>query len=602
MRFPTATLFLLAATLDLPGQALDNSRLQGRWWFREIALAAREPRSAIGEITFNGAGGYQISGQRGIGMGAAENWSAAGAYRVRPSGIVELSDPLVTGATVNARLGQGMVIGSTTETPNTWTLFVAVPAGSSTTSDNLTGQWAAASLDLGSDLTRVRNTFFRLTIQPGSQLAPFTVNGQGMAYGPAPVTQSYLGGSLALTDPAGAGVMRFQISPTSAPALLGPQKQLLCSADRNVLILGEPAISHDLLIAIRMLPAGSGSNQTLQGLHVAANLRYESNQASSFSGAANLTGAGRAVWTQRLRHSAGVIDFTGLNAYGLSADGTGTLDLRRLAAGQGGYFLASAVSPADSNSYEILLGAKAVPAPTAAGPFLNPQGVVSAASFAPVGSPIAPGAFIALFGSGLASTTTVASGYPFPSALGGVQVLVNGAPAPVYVVSPTQINFLVPYATPSGTARLQVVTPSGRSNEVEVTVAATAPGVYSTAANGLGAGAILQANFTLVTPQNPARRGSAVLLYLTGLGAVTPAVADGAASSTSVLSRVNGPVKVYIGGREAAISFAGLAPGFAGLYQINAVVPAGITPGSAVPLAIETAEGFTDLVDIAVAP
>jgi uncharacterized protein (TIGR03437 family) len=139
-----------------------------------------------------------------------------------------------------------------------------------------------------------------------------------------------------------------------------------------------------------------------------------------------------------------------------------------------------------------------------------------------------------------------------------------------------------------------------KSNSVDVPLAATAPGIFSTTQNGLGDGAILHANFTAVNAASPAQRGETVLLFLTGLGAVSPAVADGAVAPSNPLSQMVGPIAVYVGGvASTSISFSGLAPSLAGLYQVNFVIPAG-TPSGEVSLAIQTVEGYTDLVNIAI--
>jgi uncharacterized protein (TIGR03437 family) len=106
----------------------------------------------------------------------------------------------------------------------------------------------------------------------------------------------------------------------------------------------------------------------------------------------------------------------------------------------------------------------------------------------------------------------------------------------------------------------------------------------------------------VVSASHPARRGDTVLIFMTGLGAVSPAVPDGAAAPLNPLSTVAAPVNVYIGGVPAPVSFRGLAPGFASLYQLNATVPASAPGGANVPLAVETPDGFHDQVDIAVAP
>ena len=91
------------------------------------------------------------------------------------------------------------------------------------------------------------------------------------------------------------------------------------------------------------------------------------------------------------------------------------------------------------------------------------------------------------------------------------------------------------------------------------------------------------------------------MIYLTGLGAVSPAVADG--MGPTGLSRSNSIEAIYFGATSAdisSISFEGLTPGYAGLYQINVTIPLGVEPGAAVPLGIQTISGFTDMVDIAI--
>jgi uncharacterized protein (TIGR03437 family) len=140
------------------------------------------------------------------------------------------------------------------------------------------------------------------------------------------------------------------------------------------------------------------------------------------------------------------------------------------------------------------------------------------------------------------------------------------------------------------------------SNRVTVPVSRSSPGIYTTSQNGIGSGAILKTDFTIVSAANAPRRGDTILIYLTGLGALNPALSDGAAASPTVLSRVTDSVNVYIGGQRATVSFAGAAPGFAGLYQLNVVIPASAPIGSAVPLAVETTTSFHDMVDLAIQP
>jgi adhesin/invasin len=169
-------------------------------------------------------------------------------------------------------------------------------------------------------------------------------------------------------------------------------------------------------------------------------------------------------------------------------------------------------------------------------------------------------------------------------------------------VSPTQVSAIVPAATTPGNAQVTVLNGATRSNTVTVRVAPTAPGVFAVPPRGFGPGAILKADFSLVTPRNPARRGETVLIFLTGLGAVSPSVADGTPAPANPLSRVTAPVNVYIGRRRANVTFQGLSPNLVALYQLNVEIPANAPGGPAVPLAIETADAFHDQVDIAIAP
>jgi uncharacterized protein (TIGR03437 family) len=179
--------------------------------------------------------------------------------------------------------------------------------------------------------------------------------------------------------------------------------------------------------------------------------------------------------------------------------------------------------------------------------------------------------------------------------------MVNGRPAPLTFVSANQINLIVPYATGSNSESyvyFQVINNGAASNTVMVYSNNTAPGVFALTQNGgsfppgIGPAAVTHADNSLVTSSNPAKVGETLVLYVTGLGSVTPAVADGAPAGSSPLSTVDAAVSVFMDGLQANVSFKGLAPGFAGLYQINFVVPSGITPGSLVYIDVSTPDAY----------
>jgi uncharacterized protein (TIGR03437 family) len=101
--------------------------------------------------------------------------------------------------------------------------------------------------------------------------------------------------------------------------------------------------------------------------------------------------------------------------------------------------------------------------------------------------------------------------------------------------------------------------------------------VFTVPAGGLGYGAVLHGDYSLVTKQNPAQVGETVAVYLTGLGTTNPVIPDGSAGPSS--SQTNNTIQVYIGGQAATVGYSGLAPQLAGLYQINVTVPSGVTAG-----------------------
>ena len=136
-----------------------------------------------------------------------------------------------------------------------------------------------------------------------------------------------------------------------------------------------------------------------------------------------------------------------------------------------------------------------------------------------------------------------------------------------------------------------------------VTIASAQPAIFTVNGSGGGQGVVLGFQNggaqVLADSNNPVSAGQYVVMYATGLGAVTPPVPDGVAGPSSPLSTVNGPISLTIGGANAIITFAGLAPGFASLYQLDAIVPA-VTPGNSVPVVITVAGQTSPPVTIAV--
>ena len=157
--------------------------------------------------------------------------------------------------------------------------------------------------------------------------------------------------------------------------------------------------------------------------------------------------------------------------------------------------------------------------------------------------------------------------------MGGVTISLGGRAVPLLYVGPSQANFQVPYETPLGTSALVVTANGVAGSPASVSVAAAAPGIF---VYGNNWAVVLNQDYSLNGPSNPAKAGSYVMLYGTGAGAASPAVPTGSAAPTSPLSTVTNVTATIQGapGVPATVTFQGLAPGFVGLLQVNLQVPA----------------------------
>lgn len=247
------------------------------------------------------------------------------------------------------------------------------------------------------------------------------------------------------------------------------------------------------------------------------------------------------------------------------------------------YFTAGIAGPyGDPTETHGLFGSIQAP------PSLTGTGVVNGASFQP---PLAPNTWASVIGGGLATTSrswadTDISGTTLPTVLDGVSVLVNGAPAVVSYINPSQVDFLIPANAAAGAAQIQVINNGQVSAATSVTLASAAPSFFwltgnkyivSTHANGSVTGpATLIAGVT--TPVIP---GETIVLYGNGFGPTSPAAPNGT-TLTAALPLASSPV-VTIGGVPATVTYAGLVE--PGIYQINVVVPSTLPAGDAAVIA-----------------
>ena len=233
----------------------------------------------------------------------------------------------------------------------------------------------------------------------------------------------------------------------------------------------------------------------------------------------------------------------------------------------------------------------------AAPPHVPDGAIVSSASFDP-DLPLSPGTLVTIFGSDLSLDEAAAPALPLPLELGGTSIQIAGRVLPLLFVSARQVNALVPYELPANTSQQMIIRRGGTiSHPSRIELAVAQPDVFAFAN---WEGIVVDLGGLLVTVDNPVAPGGIIVIFAAGLGPVTPEVTSGTAAPVSPLAFAAGEVTVTIGELAAQVFFAGLAPGFAGLYQINVLVPEGVTLGDAVTLVIQVGDGVSRSVTIAV--
>ncbi len=199
--------------------------------------------------------------------------------------------------------------------------------------------------------------------------------------------------------------------------------------------------------------------------------------------------------------------------------------------------------------------------------FLSIGGVANAASYQQV---FAPGMLLYVAGTQMSPVVQIASSVPFLTFMGNVSANINGLAAPLYYVSPGQLDIQIPYEVPAGEVTLEVIS-LGQADFFYFTVGPAAPGIFMAQDGSL-------------VPIASGATGDILPLFITGQGAVSPLVATGAAPSPgtplSQLPAPNLPVKVTIGGVLANLTFVGIPPGLVGVTQINFQIPAGVPMGA----------------------
>ena len=223
-----------------------------------------------------------------------------------------------------------------------------------------------------------------------------------------------------------------------------------------------------------------------------------------------------------------------------------------------------------------------------------PSPIISAVvSAADSKSAAAPGGLITIYGSNLSPTNQATSQIPVPTALANSCITVNGQPIPLIFVSPTQVNAQMPFQA-VGAETIVVHTPGGTSDNFNLTVQPTAPAVFLSGVAGPSTNLptiIRIANGALATDANPIHPNDVLIIYVTGLGQTNPAGLTGYPAPGNPLSSALTSVNVSLGGMSLPVTYAGLAPGEVGVYQINVTVPGGTPTGLSLPLVINQGSG-----------
>jgi uncharacterized protein (TIGR03437 family) len=208
---------------------------------------------------------------------------------------------------------------------------------------------------------------------------------------------------------------------------------------------------------------------------------------------------------------------------------------------------------------------------------------------------------IAVFGTNLNPTNVATSQIPLPTAIGESCLTANGFAIPMLFASPSQINAQLPLHI-DGRVPLTLYTPGGVSDDYYLNVTPAAPAIFHSGTAGplTDIPVVIKAsNQQLVTASNPLHSNDQIWIYATGLGATLPEVAAGTPAPSAPPALAVLAPDVRLGGIPLAVSYAGLAPGQVGVYQITARAPAKAPTGTEVPLTI-TQGGVTASVTLRV--
>ena len=566
------TLLLASCCVGLSAQSWDttgNSLLSGNYYFREVYFTSSAAVSLYGNIAFSGNGTYTINAvgfQCGTSCGLG-NYQTSGTYSIGANGFGFISQNLLKSQIIGGVGANGVFVGSATES-GVNDFFIAAPISGQNVG-TLQGSYAVSYLATGAQV-------------PYDALLQFTASGSGTfgnvsvaAYATAstPVTQTISGVRYIVSN--NAFVVTF---PNSNTNVVTGQEYFYSTPDGSFVFGGSPQ-DFDMLVGVR-----TGGTPNASGTYFEAGLNVDNTGSSSgnvfldtFYGSYNAASAS-IVGHQRIQDGSG-------SSYGYvyhdtyPADNTaGYTDLprsRQFVIGSG-VRIGLGLGPYPA----VTLAVQAPKVTPTSGIFLDPTSAINTASYAPFTTGISSGELLTLNGANLGPVATAFAGTtPLPTTVGGVQVLLNGNPAPILVASAKQIIIQVPYHLTTATASIQVSYKGAQSNTITTLVNLTTPGVFTIPNGGINHASARHLNGTLVTTANPAKIGETISAYLSGLGDLTTNLADGGVGPVVTPAKPSNTLAFYVGGLAVTPSVVALAPGLVGIYQVQLAIPAGVATG-----------------------
>jgi uncharacterized protein (TIGR03437 family) len=570
---------------DTSGDAL----LNGPYNFRRVVYDSAVVRGRIarrlliyGTITFDGKGDYAILGTQvdtSANSGTPTAVSFTGTYKIAASGLGFLSDPVLTGNMIYGLVSNGVFIGGGTET-GIHSLFIAAAATANVTTTAVRGGYYVTGMDSPTVYpTDIRDFWGTLSPDGSGSLGDVSLSGYVASEGNFPLSQVLPAVQYSFSN--SVGTITAPTVGFSNTTLLSGNQTLYVSPDGGLFFGGSPT-AFNMFVGVRATST-SLLDSEISNLYYQAGIDQDTTQiVNDFTGLSNYYGSfrpsgGLVVSHQRINALIypTALDYSYADYYVLHADGTSSDSFQNYWFSENGEFrVGVGLSP-----YLGISVAAQAPTFVGSGVYINPASVVNAASFGPFTASLSPGEYVTLFGANLAPSVAQNSSVPVPTQLNGVQVFVNGTAAPVSYVSPSQVSFLIPAAA-SSIASIQLVNNGTASNTVTSFVGSTSPGVFTDPSGGIYTAAATHLNGTLVSENAPAEPGETVQLFVAGLGTVDPPVPDGSAGPVKNSSLTTNSITVFVDQQPAQVTYSGLAPTLAGVYQLNVVIPMGTDLGN----------------------